>query len=44
VPYGLKAVPRTENRRYWPTRWQIPLGPPTSLDLGHFELAGETVA
>src|SRR5215471_11878244 len=21
-------MPSKENRRYWPTRWQIPLGPP----------------
>src|SRR5215510_7338792 len=23
-------MPSKENRRYWPTRWQIPLGPPLS--------------
>jgi len=40
---ALTIEPRM-NRSSWPTRWQIPLGTPTSLDLGHFELAGEAVA
>jgi hypothetical protein len=33
-----------EKVRVTETRVRIPLGPHTSLDLGHFELAGEVVA
>ena len=39
--YVRKAVPFKGNRRYWPTRWQIPLGPLPSLAQGRsFELGG----